>query len=142
MKPGSILDLKKVKIYYPFFKGKNGEMNSLKVESEWLVAYLLLCDVVMLPPREFLLRKIIKDNLKIANQQKLIRYLFQTGRVITASTKESIRDLKDLTEYYHPTEFIDVKDTDLYIYDRNEEYQRYGVQYKKVTKVKKARSYP
>lgn len=124
MKPGNILALNKIKIYFPFFMGKDRRVCSLLTEGDWLVSYLLLCDTVVLPPRAFLFKDIMQDNFEIISRSKLLKHLFETGQIVTASTKPSIRDIKDLLEYYHPKESPSKLDFDLFVYDRDEFYQR------------------
>ena len=104
--------------------GKDGRVCSLLTEGDWLVSYLLLCDTVVLPPRAFLFKDIMQDNFVIINRSSLLKYLFETGQIVTASTQPSIRDIKDLFEYYHPKKSPLKLNFDLFIYDRDESYQR------------------
>lgn len=125
MKPDNILHLDKIKVYFPFFKGKNGKVHSLRTEGEWIVSYLILCDTVVIPPRAFFLKQNLEENCQISSNKRLLKHLFETGQIITTSTKSSIRDLRDLVEYYHPKWSMPKLDFDLFVYDRDEAYQRH-----------------
>jgi len=124
MKPGSILELKGIKLYFPFFRGKDQVSRSLGSEARWLVSYLLLCDTVVIPPREFLRPENVKANFKTIEQFGLIKDLFLNGDIIITSPRSQIRDVWDLCEYYDPHLPLPPNMTDVTIYDRDENFQR------------------
>lgn len=124
MKPGSILKLDRIKVYFPFFKGKDGNVQSLHTQGEWIASYLLLCDVVVIPPRAFFHEEHLSSNFEVLLRNRLLKHLFNAGHIVTASTQPSIRDLGDLLEYYHTSQVFWPKDLDMMIYDRDETYQR------------------
>ncbi len=124
MRPGSIVSLDRIKLYYPYFRGKDGKRSSLLMEAEWLIAYLLLCDVLVIPPREFILQPKLPENLNMVIRNSMLQHLFQTGQIVTASPRTTVRDFSDLLEYYHPASAHPFRQIDLMIYDRDEFYQR------------------
>jgi hypothetical protein len=118
-----ILKLDNIKVYFPFFCGKDGKPYSLLTQGEWVAAYLLVCDLLVFPPREFLFKANIDDNLHALTKSRLLTHLLASGQFVTASTQSTIRDVKDLIEYYRP-EITTAASLDFQIYTRDENFQR------------------
>ncbi|EFK06291.1 conserved hypothetical protein [delta proteobacterium NaphS2] len=120
----NIVELDKIKIYYPFFKSIRGHNSTLMAEKEWIIGYLLLCDVVVISPREFLLSANIKPNIKEVLKNNLLIDLFNTNRIITSSTDESICDLRGLIEHYQPSIKSSKNFFKMNVYYRDVEFQK------------------
>ena len=54
MRLGDIRKVTDIKVYYPFFKTKHGSVGDMRTEYGRLLSYLVLCDVIVIPPREFI----------------------------------------------------------------------------------------
>ena len=90
MKPGNILNLTSTKVYYPFFKGKDERIKDLNTEASFLLSYLIVTDIVVIPPREFLNSSNIKTNMEGIQKNKLLFSNFMNGSIVTSSTNSSI----------------------------------------------------
>lgn len=119
---GNILNLDKIKVSYPFLKDNRGNEKSLADELQYLVGYLLIADIVVVPPREFLGGTYGNRNINFVNKTKLLTHLINTGKIITTSSSLLVRDSIDLIEHYG----IGKQQYDLkfYIYERDSDLQK------------------
>lgn len=97
---GNILNVDKVKIYYPFLRDNRGMERSLLDEIQYLVGYLLIVDVIVIPPRELIGGTFGAKNIATASSSRLLNHLMSTGRIVTTSSSSDVRDEKDLIEHY------------------------------------------
>lgn len=137
---GNILNLDKIKVYYPFLRDNRGIERSLLDELQYLVEYLLIVDVVVIPPRGLIGGSFGSRNIETATSSKLLSYLLDTGRIVTTSSSLSVRDEKDLIDHYS-TELI--KGTaGLRVYERDSEIQKKSYISHLVSHLEMAQYYP
>lgn len=97
---GDILNLNKIKVYYPFLNDNDGNKRSLSTELSFLIGYLLISDVIVVPPRSFFGGPFGINNVELCNKSKVLIHLINSGKIITTSSSTEIRDSFDLSEYY------------------------------------------
>lgn len=119
---GNILNVDKVKLYYPFLRDNRGVERSLFDEISYLVGYLLIVDVIVVPPRGLIGGSFGARNIEAAISSKLLSHLINTGRIVTTSSSSLVRDEKDLIEHYS-TEPIKCP-ADIRIYERDSSIQK------------------
>ena len=118
----SILNLDKIKIYYPFFRDNRGLESSLLDELNYLVGYLLVVDVIVVPPRELIGGSYGAKNIETIKSSKLLSHLIRTGRIVTSSSSTMVRDTKDLIEYY--STMVLAPPSEFWIYKRDSKIQK------------------
>ena len=120
-----INDLNTIKLYYPFLKNHiNGEFEYLSYHTNNILTYLLFVDQVVLPPSFFLSKKTMGANLIALKNNEKLRLFTISGKIITTSTDQNIRDFNDLQAKYSVNNFNYQYNIDMKIYLRNESIQK------------------
>ena len=89
-----------ITLYYPYLDQKNGFLVPLHTELSWLYLYSLFVDRILIPPRSLFLGQYGNQNLADLMSIPSLRYLIESGALITTTTDKNIRDLSDLFENY------------------------------------------
>ena len=100
-----ISSLSGTKLYYPFLRSVNGVSSPMRPHIDSILAYLLLVDVVVLPPRDVLAQDFLNTNQKaIKKDPKLLDALINGSVVFTAS-HSGADDIGRMVEAYSPGRF-------------------------------------
>lgn len=114
-----------INLYFPFLDQKNGKIASLRQELDWIIAYTLLVDRILFPPRSLFSGKFSLQNLADLASISILKHLVDDGTFITTTTNRNTRDISDLFECYsHLHNIGKFPLSDFSIYSRNEEFQK------------------
>jgi len=111
-----ISQIKAIKLYYPFLRDRN---ISIREQYKNILSYLLLTDVLILPPDHIFNEGVIYKNADFIKKNELIRESFKNGLIISTATDLSIRDYKDLIFERSKKENIKIPNFTIPLYYRN-----------------------
>jgi hypothetical protein len=112
-------------IYFPFLDDKLGVKESVRSNADWLVFYTFFADRVLLPPSAAFDGVNALSNLKMLRLIKPISVLAAEGAIVSTSSKQQVRDFRDLFEAYSGiTANRNLFPSDILVFGRDEYFQR------------------